>query len=354
MPRGEISVADIQGLSKTRQELYELGDSLFHGKNGVVSEKHRALALWKAAAGEVYDEARPDPNAMYSYAMAIKAGVTDDTEDDGGKAVALAFLTTAASKEFNHARSMSALGHSYEMGDLSANGEKNAREALRWYLHSAKHGGGPPALYAVACLYQSGPPGVTQDVAKAIQLHEAAVQTALEASASAQSLASAMGSTSASPPPPDPTLFHANMALNQLYCAEGPNQNWDKGFQACQRALEASRAPHAIWTLANHYYWGKGVEESLEEAARLYEEVTLSIGPCIYTTLSFYACHSISMFLQAAEAGFAYAQINLATMYRDGVFFPQNLDRALYYLDRAAPHSEIGADLAREIREQMR
>jgi len=40
-------------------------------------------------------------------------------------------------------------------------------------------------------------------------------------------------------------------------------------------------------------------------------------------------------------------------MYRDGVFFPQDLQRALFYFEKAQNDSEHAATLAKEVRQVL-
>jgi len=257
------SLGELLDEGKSPRELYRLGDNFFHG-DGVQSDRQRALHLWKTAAQPSTNH-DAEPDAMYSYAMAVKSGVIDHSENDGGKSAALAFLKQA-STELKHAPSMSALGHSFESGDITP---ASAKEAMHWYGQSARHGGGVAAVYAMGMLQMTGGAGLEANASKAIKLLElavtAAAKTQSEYTAGTGDKAAAQTSAQA--------LFNAKMALNQLYCADGPNQDWSKGFQVCKDAVDTLRAPHALWVLGNHYYWGKGVDESLEDAARLYEEV---------------------------------------------------------------------------------
>jgi hypothetical protein len=56
---------------------------------------------------------------------------------------------------------------------------------------------------------------------------------------------------------------------------------------------------------------------------------------------------------QAAGAKFPYALINLGTMYRDGVHYPQDLERALECFETARGNSAHAARLADELKEYL-
>jgi TPR repeat protein len=278
----------LRELGLTPQTLYDVGARFFNG-DGVPTNKHRAMLLWKLAATPLQgfrgedsgaEAARPDPRAMYSYAMAFKAGVRDGAESDGGTATALRFLKTAASPEYGDARSMAALGHSFETGDLTgAEGGADGRQAMRWYLESAKRGGGAQPLVAIGLLLKHGAAGLPPNPGRAVQLLKSAVEMATAETAAAAAArrqpggASSSSSSSSSPSSSILALLSAHVALNELYCAEGPEQDWAKGFEAIRAAVQAVRAPHALWVLGNHYYFARGVEHSPQEAARVWEEV---------------------------------------------------------------------------------
>ena len=91
-----------------------------------------------------------------------------------------------------------------------------------------------------------------------------------------------------------------------------------KGFRYTKQAAERG-SPHAINQLGNHYYFGRGVGQNYGEAVALY--------------------------LKAANAGYAYAQVNVGVAYMQGKGVGQvDLVAARKWLELAAPHSEFARE----------
>ena len=292
------AMLELQGLEPLSRRVREGASIVAEDANLAPAERRRlANALFTGSPGIPKDKDRAwalwrsaasdgDADSMYSVSMGVLSGGCEGTAEEATANLERVSTDSTASEETRIA-SVFALA-----GIAERNGDED--RALEWYTKNCEDGHGLSCFKAGELLRVRG---------EAVEARGRFEEGARRG---------------------DPECLHS---LSIIYTnGDGMSSSDPKrGFECALKAAESDRAPpHAFFAVGNHYYHGVGVSRDPSKA--------------------------IAWWTRAAESGFAYAQINLGTAYRDGVGVERkSLATARSWYEKAAPHSDVAKNLLRDL-----
>ena len=143
--------------------------------------------------------------------------------------------------------------------------------------------------------------------------------------------------------------IEAQFQLGQLYeFGKGVEQSFENAFMWYQKAAESGLAT-AQYNLGLLYEKGRGTEQDYKEAAKWYQLASEQGDPWAMTNLAYLYSHgrgvehsdtiANNLYQEAAETGHFQAQYNLAARYASGRGFEPDLVAAYFWFER----SKLGA-----------
>jgi TPR repeat protein len=193
------------------------------------------------------------------------------------------------------------------MSDSRTAFEAGHREEAFKLLNQAADQGIPKAQFLLGLLYERGRGGAPKDEKKAVEWF---MKAALQG---------------------DPDA--ANNLGYHYYVGRGVSQSYDEAFRwytaASQAATADDRDKSAAWTnLASLYHWGRGTKKDDKKAREFYLKAAELGNPAAQNNVAYLYEHGLGgpvdaaeaarWYKQAAEQGFSVAQGNLGVVYEDG------------------------------------
>ncbi|MBO4989328.1 MAG: sel1 repeat family protein [Clostridia bacterium] len=292
--------AELLKRSHEGEAFYLLGNLY---KKGVLPKSHKQAALYYETSSELgYAE------GMYALAVCYDTGFGMIRNEE----TAMTFFAKAAA--------LGQLDSVYELGRHKMNGlgtDRDEKEAAKQYLLAADLGHVRAAYCYGQCLKRGI--GVRKDEKKAISYIEQAANRGFP---------------------------KAQFEFGSFLLKTEP----EKGASWFERAYEQGNKEAGI-ALADCYRFGKGKERDEEKAFSLYETLFSCLPAEKCRELSVWLKESsfapkdkwLSYLARAAEEGDASAEYEYGVCYDQGKEFPHNLERTLYWLEKASKQGHLEA-----------
>lgn len=275
----------------TVEEMYQLGENYYYGKNGYEKDYSKAVEWFRKSAEQGYAKAQNHLGVCYRFGD----GVSKDYNE------AVKWYRKSAEQEYVWAQFN--LGVCYERGYGVS---KDINEAVKWYRKSAEQGNADAQkwlkengyslkasaeeMYNEGEYYYFGTGDYPQDYDKAVGLYRKAAE---------------MGH------------IRAQFRMGKCYeKGQGVPQDYVNAVEWYRKAAEQGYA-EAQFCLGVSYYKGKGVEKNHSKAVEWYR--------------------------LAAEQGYAIAQYSLGLRYAKGEGVFSDLNEAVRWLRKAARQGHKGS-----------
>ena len=311
----------------TVEEMYQLGENYYYGKNGYEQDYSKAVEWYRKSAEQGYARAQ--------YVLGICYRLGEGVPQDYKEAV----KWYRKSAEQGYAEAQCNLGACYYLG----NGvPQDYTKAVEWYRKSAEQGD-VAAQYNLGVCYQLGR-GVSKDINEAVKWYR---KSAEQGDADAQIWLKANGySLEASA---------EEMYNNGEYYYFGTGdypQDYDKAVEWTRKAADMGHI-RAQFRMGKCYEKGQGVPQDYVNAVEWYRkaaeqgyaEAQFCLGVSYYKGKGVEKNHrkAVEWYRLAAEQGYALAQYSLGLRYAKGEGVFSDLNEAVRWLRKAARQGHKGS-----------